>query len=217
MGDRQWKELLERHDATTAGEVERHRGGLAKTTGDGVSPPSTGPPGPSLARSICQRVASLGIDVRVGPHTGEVERRAHDVAGIGVHIGARGRLAGPGEVLASQTVKDLVIGSELEFESCGPHTLKGVPGEWQLYAVSVMPGGCFPTVKRVLMAPARGTLALMEFTDEHAAFRKAVRDLVDHEINPHIDEWEEKGQFPGHELFPKLGAAGLLGLEYDPE
>jgi class 3 adenylate cyclase len=80
-------------------------------------------------------VRPLGIDVRAGLHTGEVERRGSDVAGIGVHIGARvGALAGPGEVLVTNTVKDLVIGSDLGFDDRGARALKGVPGEWHLWA-----------------------------------------------------------------------------------
>jgi class 3 adenylate cyclase len=97
--------------------------------------PSTDPDAGSSLLARCGR--PLGIDVRAGLHTGEVERRVDDIAGIGVHIGARvSALAGPGEVLVTSTVKDLVIGSGLEFDDRGDHTLKGVPGDWHLWAAS---------------------------------------------------------------------------------
>lgn len=86
------------------------------------------------ARAISDTVKSLGIEVRAGVHTGEVEKVGKDIAGIGVHIGARiASLAGPGEVFVSRTVRDLVVGSELAFEERGDHTLKGVPGVWEIY------------------------------------------------------------------------------------
>ena len=138
MGDKAWKTLLEQHDAAAAKAVERHKGVVVKRTGDGLLATFDGPGrGVRAAREVQQATASLGIEVRAGLHTGEVERRAEDVAGIGVHIGARvGALAGPGEVLVTNTVKDLVIGSELEFADRGLHTLKGIPGDWQLWAAN---------------------------------------------------------------------------------
>ena len=138
MGDRAWRTLLEQHDTAAARAVERHRGVVVKRTGDGLLATFDGPGrGVHAAREVQQAVRPLGIDVRAGLHTGEVERRADDVAGIGVHIGARvSALAGPGEVLVTSTVKDLVIGSELEFEDRGPRTLKGVPGDWHLWAAN---------------------------------------------------------------------------------
>jgi pimeloyl-ACP methyl ester carboxylesterase len=137
LGDSQWRTLLERHDAATAEEVGRHRGQLVKTTGDGALASFEGPArAVRCAQAIQRRMDGIGVAVRAGVHTGEIERRGDDVAGISVHIGARvAALAGPGEVLASQTVKDLVLGSDLHFEARGAHELKGVPGEWQLYAV----------------------------------------------------------------------------------
>jgi class 3 adenylate cyclase len=138
LGDHRWKELLARHDTLAAQEVQRHRGTLVKTTGDGLLATFDGPArAVRCAQAVRNRVGSLGIDIRAGVHTGEIERQGDDVAGIGVHIGARvAGLAGPEEVLASQTVKDLVLGSGLEFEPRGIHQLKGVPGDWQLYAVA---------------------------------------------------------------------------------
>jgi class 3 adenylate cyclase len=136
MGDKAWKTLLEAHDTAAARAVERHNGVVVKRTGDGLLATFDGPGrGVRAAREMQRAVRPLGIDVRAGLHTGEVERRADDVAGIGVHIAARvSALAGPGEVLVTNTVKDLVIGSELEFDDRGPHALKGVPGDWQLWA-----------------------------------------------------------------------------------
>lgn len=138
MGDRAWRTLLEQHDTAAARAVEHHRGVVVKRTGDGLLATFDGPGrGVRAARDVQQAVRPLGIDVRAGLHTCEVERRADDVAGIGVHIGARvSALAGAGEVLVTSTVKDLVVGSELEFADRGPRTLKGVPGDWHLWAAN---------------------------------------------------------------------------------
>lgn len=138
LGDKAWSALLEQHDTVAARAVESHRGVVVKRTGDGLLATFDGPGrGVRAARDVREAVRPLGIAVRAGLHTGEVERRADDVAGIGVHIGARvSALAGAGEVLVTNTVKDLVIGSELEFEDRGPRTLKGVPGDWHLWAAN---------------------------------------------------------------------------------
>ena len=111
---------------------------MVKRTGDGLLATFDGPGrGVRAARDVQEAVRPLGIDVRAGLHTCEVERRADDVAGIGVHIGARvSALAGAGEVLVTSTVKDLVAGSELEFADRGPRILKGVPGDWHLWAAN---------------------------------------------------------------------------------
>jgi class 3 adenylate cyclase len=137
VGDRRWRELLDAHDAAVHRQLERFRGRAVSTTGDGFLATFDGPARAiRCAAAIAQAVHELGIEVRAGVHTGEVERRGADVGGIAVHIGARvGALGGPGEVVVSRTVVDLVAGSGLEFEDRGTHTLKGVPGEWQLYAV----------------------------------------------------------------------------------
>ena len=137
MGDRKWRELLDRHDAVVSGLVERSRGRVVKTTGDGVLATFDGP-----ARAIeCARGATaaahpLGLELRAGLHAGECELRGDDVGGMAVHIGARvAALAGPGEVLVSGTLKDLVVGSGIEFDDRGATELKGVPGEWRIFAV----------------------------------------------------------------------------------
>ena len=138
MGDRRWKDLLATHDTLLGTEVERFRGRVVKSTGDGALATFDGP-GRAIrwACGIRDAVRSLGIDVRAGLHTGEVELRGDDVAGMAVHIGARvSALAGPGEVLVSSTVKDLVAGSGIDFEDRGECELKGVPGSWHLYSVN---------------------------------------------------------------------------------
>jgi class 3 adenylate cyclase/pimeloyl-ACP methyl ester carboxylesterase len=137
LGDRRWRDLLEQHDRLVRRELERHRGRAVKTTGDGVLATFDGPARAiSCARAICERVRPLGIEARAGVHTGECELRNGDVGGIAVHIGARvADMAGPGEVVVSGTVKDLVVGSGLAFSERGTHSLKGAPGEWHLYAL----------------------------------------------------------------------------------
>jgi class 3 adenylate cyclase len=138
MGDRRWTELLEQHDLVAERAVTDNRGVVVKRTGDGLLATFDGPgKGIRAARAVQDAVRPLGVEVRAGLHTGEVERRDQDVAGIGVHIGARvSALAGPGEVLVTSTVKDLVIGSGLEFDDRGQRTLKGVPGDWHLWAAN---------------------------------------------------------------------------------
>ena len=136
MGDKAWRSLLEQHDTTAAKAVEAQRGVVVKRTGDGLLATFDGPGrGVRAARALREAVAALGVEVRAGLHTGEVERRGSDVAGIGVHIGSRvSALAEPGEVLVTSTVKDLVMGSDLEFDDRGARELKGIPGDWHLWA-----------------------------------------------------------------------------------
>jgi class 3 adenylate cyclase len=138
LGDRAWTDLLERHDEAAEREIERHRGKIVKRTGDGLLATFDGPGRAVMAAHAIRRAARLlGIEVRAGIHTGEIERRDDDVSGIAVHIGARiGAAAVPGEVLVSNTVKDLVVGSGIAFADRGRHVLKGVPGEWQVWAAS---------------------------------------------------------------------------------
>jgi class 3 adenylate cyclase len=136
LGDRGWRELLERHHALVRRELARARGREVDTAGDGFFASFDGPARAiRCAKSIVDGVGELGIEVRSGLHTGECELVDGKVTGIAVHTGARvAAQAGPGEVLVSQTVKDLVAGSSLQFEDRGAHELKGVPGEWRLYA-----------------------------------------------------------------------------------
>jgi class 3 adenylate cyclase len=137
MGDRDWHALLDAHDAIVRAQLTRFRGREVNTSGDGFLAMFDGPQRAiRCATSIRDAVQSLGIQVRAGLHTGECEVRGDDIGGIAVHIGARvSALAGPNDVLVSSTLRDLVIGSGLEFEERGSYALKGVPGEWHLFAV----------------------------------------------------------------------------------
>jgi class 3 adenylate cyclase len=138
IGDRDWHALLDAHDAVVRAQLARFRGREVNTSGDGFLAMFDGPQRAiRCAMAIRDAVQSLGIEVRAGLHTGECEVRGDDIGGIGVHIGARvSALAGPNEVLVSSTLRDLVIGSGLEFEDRGTHQLKGVPGEWRIFAVA---------------------------------------------------------------------------------
>jgi class 3 adenylate cyclase len=138
MGDRDWHALLDAHDAVVRAQLNRFRGRELNTSGDGFLAMFDGPQrAMRCAMAIRDAVRSLGIQVRAGLHTGECEVRGDDIGGIAVHIGARvSALAGPNDVLVSSTLRDLVIGSGLEFEDRGAHQLKGVPGEWHLFAVT---------------------------------------------------------------------------------
>jgi len=138
MGDRDWRALLDAHDAVVRAQLNRFRGREVNTSGDGFLATFDGPQRAiRCAMAIRDAVQSLGIEVRAGLHTGECEVRGDDIGGIGVHIGARvSALAGPNDVLVSSTLRDLVIGSGLEFEERGSYELKGVPGEWRLFAVA---------------------------------------------------------------------------------
>jgi pimeloyl-ACP methyl ester carboxylesterase len=138
LGDRRWRELLAAHRATVRHQLEHWRGQEIDTTGDGFLASFDGPA--RAIRSACairDQVRALGLEIRAGVHTGECERVGAKLEGLAVHTGARvAALAGPSEVLVSRTVKDLVAGSGIEFESRGVHVLKGVPGEWQLFSVA---------------------------------------------------------------------------------
>jgi class 3 adenylate cyclase/alpha-beta hydrolase superfamily lysophospholipase len=135
LGDARWRQLLDRHNELVRRHLARHQGREVKTIGDGFLATFDGPArGVRCATEIADEVRRLGIEIRAGLHTGECEVVGNDVAGMAVNIGARvSSLAGPGEVLVSGTVKDLVFGSGLEFADRGEHELKGVPGVWRLY------------------------------------------------------------------------------------
>jgi class 3 adenylate cyclase len=137
LGDSRWRELLDAHDRTVRRQLERFRGREVSTAGDGFLATFDGP-GRAIecACAVRDAVRALGIEVRAGLHTGEVEARGDDIGGIAVHTGARvAALASAGEVLVSSTVKDLVAGSGIKFEDRGEHQLKGVPGTWRLFVV----------------------------------------------------------------------------------
>jgi class 3 adenylate cyclase/pimeloyl-ACP methyl ester carboxylesterase len=138
MGDRDWHALLDAHDAVVRSQLARFRGREVNTSGDGFLAMFDGPQRAiRCAMTIRDAVQALGIEVRAGLHTGECELRGDDIGGIAVHIGARvSALAGPNDVLVSSTLRDLVIGSGLEFDDRGAYQLKGVPGLWHLFAVA---------------------------------------------------------------------------------
>jgi class 3 adenylate cyclase len=137
LGDRRWRELLDAHDRVTADEIDRYAGVMVKTTGDGVLARFDGPVRAiKCARAIVDAADQLDLRLRAGLHVGEFLLHGNDLAGLTVHIGARiCALAGPGEVYVSSTVRDLAAGSGTTFDDKGQHVLKGVPGEWELFAV----------------------------------------------------------------------------------
>jgi class 3 adenylate cyclase/pimeloyl-ACP methyl ester carboxylesterase len=138
VGDRRWRELLEQHHAVVRRELDRHRGREVDTAGDGFMASFDGPARAiRCAAAVVDGVRPLGLEVRAGVHTGECEQMGDKLGGIAVHIAARvSAAANPGEVLVSQTVKDLVAGSGIPFDDRGTHELKGVPDEWRLFAVA---------------------------------------------------------------------------------
>jgi class 3 adenylate cyclase len=135
QGDRRWQELLDSHDTVVRHEIERFRGREINTMGDAFVATFDGP-GRAVrcAGAVRDALQGLSIRVRIGLHTGEIERRGDDIGGIAVHIAQRIQaLAQPGEVLASSTVKDLVAGSDIMFTDRGTHALKGVPDKWRVF------------------------------------------------------------------------------------
>ncbi|MEA2361202.1 MAG: hypothetical protein QOD71_347 [Thermoleophilaceae bacterium] len=138
MGDRSWRFMLERHDTLFRRALERHRGREVKRTGDGFLATFDGPARAiRCAADVTDAVASIGLQVRAGLHTGELEVMDGDLGGMAVHIAARVMdRAAPSEVLVSSTVKDLVVGSGIDFQERGAHELRGIPGEWRLFSVS---------------------------------------------------------------------------------
>jgi class 3 adenylate cyclase len=138
IGDERWRSVLDAHDRAVRDQLKRFRGSEVKTTGDGFLASFDGPARAiRCATEIVEATHSLGVEIRVGLHTGECHVRGSDLGGLAVHIASRvGSMATTGEVLVSGTVKDLVIGSGIEFADHGEHELKGVPGAWRLYAVS---------------------------------------------------------------------------------
>jgi class 3 adenylate cyclase len=141
LGDQHWLSLLARHDRLTRDYLQRYRGTERHTSGDGFLATFDGPTrAVTCAADLQRKMPELGIDIRAGLHTGEVELTGDDIGGLAVHIAARVIDAEPGSgVMVSSTVKDLVVGSGIEFEERGSHDLKGVPGKWRLYSVAGMP------------------------------------------------------------------------------
>jgi class 3 adenylate cyclase len=179
MGDAKWRNLLGRHEALLREHVESAGGRVVNTSGDGALSVFDGPARAiGCARAFGEAVRELGLEVRAGLHTGECESVGDDLAGLAVHIGARvSALASPGEVLVSRTVRDLVVGSGLGFRPRGSHTLKGVPGEWDLFAlddgrptaVSVVPEPAqVRPSDRVVLSAARRAPALLRLAGRFA-------------------------------------------------
>ena len=135
VGDREWRNVLDRHDEEARAVLARHGGMEVKTTGDGILATFDSPArAVRCASDMVEAAEATGLSIRAGVHTGEVERRGDDIAGIAVHIGARvASLAEGGDVLVSASVPPLVVGSGLEFEDRGDHELKGVPGTWRIF------------------------------------------------------------------------------------
>jgi class 3 adenylate cyclase len=137
LGDQAWMALLEQHRALIRQEFRRFRGREIGTTGDGFLATFDGPArAVHCARAIVATTQAIGVEIRVGVHTGEIELRGDDIGGIAVHTGARvASSAGPSQVLVTGTVRDLVAGSGIDFEDQGDFALKGIPGTWRLFAV----------------------------------------------------------------------------------
>jgi len=137
LGDRRWRSLLDAHDGAVRKQFRRFRGTEINTTGDGFVASFDGPARAiRCAKAITEATEELGVQLRLGMHTGECEVRGDDLGGLAVHIAARVRaLAVAGEILVSGMVRDLVAGSGIEFEDRGEHELRGVPGSWKLFAV----------------------------------------------------------------------------------
>jgi class 3 adenylate cyclase len=159
LGDRRWRELLDMHDDLARRLIEEFGGQLVKTTGDGILATFDGPGrGIRCAAALRDELRGVGLQIRVGLHTGEVEQRDSDLGGIAVHIAARVMaVAGPGEILTSRTVRDLVVGSDLALDDRGVHPLKGVEGGWQLFTVtrpSAVPGR-YVVLSSGVVKPAR--------------------------------------------------------------
>jgi pimeloyl-ACP methyl ester carboxylesterase/class 3 adenylate cyclase len=198
VGDRRWRELLERHHSLVRDQLSAHGGREVKTMGDGFLATFDGPARAiRCACAIAERSASEGVEIRAGVHTGECELIGEDVGGMAVHIGARvSAQASPGEVLVSGTVKDLVVGSGIEFLDRGSHELKGVPGEWRLLAVANHRprAAAASTDRRDDVAPnaeirRRGDRAMLRLARSapgamrlasRAAQRRAARELAGH-------------------------------------
>jgi class 3 adenylate cyclase len=136
-GDRRWRDLLDQHHAVVRAQLERYGGREVATTGDGFFASFASPTqAVRCALDVAEAVETLGVRIRAGVHTGEVEVRGDDLGGLAVHIAARvSATAAAGEIVVSSTVKDLLAGAALTFEDRGEHELKGVPGSWRLFAV----------------------------------------------------------------------------------
>ncbi|MGH2760496.1 MAG: response regulator [Actinomycetota bacterium] len=181
LGDKKYRDVLDRHDAAARSQLKLHEGREVKTVGDGFLATFDGPENAvRCAKAIGDSVAELGIEIRAGLHTGQCEFRGSDLGGIAVHIAARiADLAEAGEVLVSQTVKELVTGSKLPFVSRGTHSLKGVPGKWRVFRLkgNEKAAATKPTTPR---APRRSRAITLMIVDDHPLWRNSLRQLLEH-------------------------------------
>jgi class 3 adenylate cyclase len=177
IGDARYRDLLAAHERQVRLHVEQAGGRLINMTGDGTFSLFDGPTkAVGCADAITRAATDLGLDVRIGIHTGEVERNGHDVTGLTVHIGARiGALAKPGEVLVSSTVRDLVAGAGLGFAERGTHQLKGVPGRWQLCALTSVDARSEPLPDEASLETALDRVALRTARAAPRTMRAALR------------------------------------------
>lgn len=180
MGDRKWRELLDQHDALARRHLEGHGGREVKTVGDGFLATFEGPENAvRCAGALVREVSDIELEIRAGLHTGQCEVRGADLGGIAVHIAARiADLAEPGEVLVSQTVKELVTGSKLPFVSRGTHTLRGVPGRWRVFRLKIGERKSAPPARRAPAGRARGITLMI--VDDHPLWRNSLRQLLEH-------------------------------------
>jgi len=196
LGDRRWRAVLEQHDAIGRATAAAHGGSWLKSTGDGMV---ANFPGPAAAircglEFIEMTREQLEVDVRAGVHVGECELREDDVAGIAVHVAVRvSGIAGGGELLISRTVRDLVAGDDFDFATAGSHTLKGVPGRWQLYRVTERPPATVPSPRSPARSrrgtPGRATTGSARsaapaplsvvLVDDHPLWRQTVRTVIE--------------------------------------
>jgi DNA-binding NarL/FixJ family response regulator/class 3 adenylate cyclase len=181
LGDAKWRELLDSHDSAAREEIKRYGGREVKTVGDGFLATFEGPEDAvRCASAIATAVSKLGLEMRAGLHTGQCEMRGSDLGGIAVHIAARiAELAEGGEVLVSQTVKELVTGSKLPFVTRGTHALKGVPGKWRVFRLKEEQKPA--SVKAEASKAARRTrdITLM-IVDDHPLWRASLRQVLEH-------------------------------------
>jgi class 3 adenylate cyclase len=162
LGDARWREVLIEHEGMLRQQVEASGGRLREMIGDGSLSTFNGPAQAiRCAERICADASALGVQIRAGVHTGECERMADSIAGMALHVAARvSASAGPGEVRVSRVARDLVTGSGIEFQPCGEHELKGVPGKWELYSVGNTPRLPAPDQRRELRVADRAILLL---------------------------------------------------------
>ncbi len=183
LGDRKWRELLDSHDSAARQELKRHGGREVKTVGDGFLATFDRPEDAvRCASAIGEAVSGLGLEMRAGLHTGQCEIRGSDLGGIAVHIAARiAELAEAGEILVSQTVKELVTGSKLPFVTRGTHALKGVPGRWRVFRLRGTQEKSAPPKPEGPRAPGRKPrdISLM-IVDDHPLWRNSLRQVLEH-------------------------------------